>query len=50
MPPTQVETVLTTPNDVLIGKPTTVNMVSIVKKPPTAPKELAPVDACSSLL
>ena len=32
--PTQVETVLTTPNDALIGKPTAVNAVPIVPKAP----------------
>ena len=48
--PTQVETVLTTPNDVLLGKPTTVNAVPIVETPLTTPTVLVPVDACSNLL
>ena len=47
---TQVETVLTTPNDALIGKPTTVNAVPIVETPIIKAKELAPVDACINLL
>ena len=46
----QVETVLTTPNDALIGKPTMVNAVPIVEPPLITPTVLAPVDACSSLL
>ena len=50
MLPTQAETVLTTPNDVLIGNPTTVNAVSIVETPLTTPMELAPVDICNNLL
>ena len=50
MPPTQVETVLTTPNDEFIGKPTMVNAVPVVETPLTTPTELAPVDACSNLL
>ena len=50
MPPTEVETVLTTLNDALIGKPTTVNAVPKVDTPLTKATELAPVDACSSLL
>ena len=48
-PPTQVETVQTTPKDALIGIPTTVNAVPIVEIPPIQPAELAPVDACSNL-
>ena len=48
--PTQVETVLTTPNDALIGKPTTVTDVPIVEMQLTEATELAPVDACSNLL
>ena len=40
MPPTQVETVLTTPNDALIGKPTMENAVPIVEKTLIAPKDL----------
>ena len=50
IPPTQVETVLTTPNDALIGNPTTVNTVPIVETLLMTPTELAPVDACSNLL
>ena len=46
----QVETVLTTPSDALIGKPTMVNAVPIVETLLTKATELAPVDACSSLL
>ena len=42
--------VLTTPNDALIGKPTTVNAVPIVDTPLTTPTVLAPVDSCSDLL
>ena len=49
IPPPQVETVLTTPNDALIGIPTTVNVVPIVEIPLITPKELAPVDACGNL-
>ena len=41
---------LTTPNDVLIGKPTTVNAVPTVKTPLTTPTELAAVDVFSNLL
>ena len=48
--PTHVETVLTTPNDALIGKPTMVHAVPIVDTPLTTPTVLAPVDACSNLL
>ena len=44
--PTHVEKVLTTPNDALIGKPTTVNAVPIVEKPLTTQTVFAPVDAC----
>ena len=50
MPPTQVETVVTTPNDTLIDNPTTVNAVPVVDTPLITPTELAPVDACCSLL
>ena len=39
-----METVLTTPNDALIGKPTTVNAVPIVETSLTTPTELAAVD------
>ena len=46
IPPTQVETVLTAPNDALIGKPATVNAVPIVQTPLTMPTELAAVDRC----
>ena len=46
----QVETVLTMPNDALIGNPTTVNAVPIVETPLTTPMALAPVDTCSNLL
>ena len=46
----QAETVLTTPNDALIGKPTMVNAVPMVDTPLTTPTVLAPVDACSNLL
>ena len=46
--PTQVETVLTTPNDAHIGIPTTVNVVPIVEIPLTVQKELKTVDACSN--
>ena len=52
IPPTQVETVLTTPYDAFIGIPTTVNDVPIVEIPLITPTELAPVnpvDACSNL-
>ena len=48
--PTQVKTVLTTPNDALIGIPTAVNVVPIVGIPLITPTELAPADACSNLL
>ena len=50
IPPTQVETVLTTPSDALIGNPTIVNAVPIVETPLITPTEVAPVDACSNLL
>ena len=50
IPPTQVETVLTTPNDALISKPATVNAVPIVETPLTIPTELAAVDVFSNLL
>ena len=50
IPPTQVETVLTTTNDALIGIPTTVNVVPVVEIPLIMPTELAPVDVCSNLL
>ena len=51
IPPTQVETVLTTPSDALIGGiPTTVNAVPIVEIPLITPTELATVDTCSNLL
>ena len=50
IPATQVETVLTTPNDALIGIPTTVNVVPIVEIPLIMSTELAPVDACSNSL
>ena len=50
IPLTQVETMLTTPNDAFIGNPTTVNAVPIVETPLITPTELAPVDACSNLL
>ena len=50
IPPTQAETVLTTPNDALIGITTTVNVVLIVEIPLITPTELATVDACSNLL
>ena len=49
-PPTQAETVLTTPNDALIGIPTKVNVVQIVEIPLITPKELATVDASSNLI
>ena len=48
--PTQVETVLTTPNDTLIGMPTTVTDLLIVETPLAKATELAPVDACINLL
>ena len=48
--PTQVETVLTTPNDALIGNHTTVNAVPTVETPLITPTGLAPVDAFSNLL
>ena len=50
IPPTQVETVLMTPTEALIGKPTTVNAVPVVETPLITPTELAPVDAFSNLL
>ena len=50
MPPTQVEMVFTTPNDALIGKPTTVKALPTVAKLLTTPTALAPVNACSNLL
>ena len=50
IPPRQVETVLTTPNDAVIGKPTTVNAVPIVETPLTTPTELEAVDVFSNLL
>ena len=40
IPPIQVETVLTTPNDAFIGKPITVNAVKIVDKPLITPQHL----------
>ena len=43
IPPTQVETVLTTPNDPLIGIPTTVNAIPIVEIPLITPTEPAAV-------
>ena len=46
----QVETVLTMPNDVLIGEPTTVNAVPIVDTLLTTATELTAVDAFSNLL
>ena len=49
IPPTQAETVLTTPNDALTGIPTTVNAVPIVEIPLIKPTELAPVDVCGNL-
>ena len=49
IPPIQGETMLTTPNDALIGIPTTVNVIPMVEIPLITPKELAPVDACSNL-
>ena len=50
IPPTQVKTVLTTPNDAFIGIPTTVNVVPIVEIPLITPTEPGLVDACSNLL
>ena len=50
IPPTQVEPVLTTPNDTLIGIPATVNAVPIVEMPPITPTEFSFVDACSKLI
>ena len=50
IPQIQVETVLTTPNDALIGIPTTVNVVPIVEIPLITPTELATVNVCSNLL
>ena len=50
IPSIQVKTVLTTPNDALIGIHTTVNVVPIVEIPLITPVEFAPVDACSNLL
>ena len=50
IPPTQRETVLTTPKGAFIGIPTTVNVVPIAEIPLIMPVELAPVDACSNLL
>ena len=47
---TQVETVLTTPNDALIGSPTMMNAVPVVEIPLNTPTELAPVDAFINLL
>ena len=46
----QVETVLTTPNDALIGMPTMVTDIPIVETPLAKGTELAPVDACINLL
>ena len=43
IPPIQAETVLTTPNDKLIGIPSTVNVVPIVEIPLITPTKLAPV-------
>ena len=48
--PTQVETVITTPNDALIGNPTMVTAIPIVDTQLITPMELALVDACSNLL
>ena len=48
--PTQVETVLTIASEALIGNPTTVTDVLIVETLLAKATELAPVDACSSLL
>ena len=50
IPPTQVETVLTTPNDALIGIPTTEKTVPIVEISLITPMELATVDAFDNLL
>ena len=44
IPPTQVKTVLTTPNDALIGIPTIVNAVPVPGIPLITPTELAPAD------
>ena len=49
IPLTQVETVLTTPNDALIGNPTTVSANPIVETPLITPTELAAVDVISNL-
>ena len=46
IPPTQVETVLTTPNDALIGIPATVNAVPIVEILLITPTELACICRC----
>ena len=46
----QVETVLMTPNEALIGNLTMVNTVPIVEMPLPKATELEPVDVCSSLL
>ena len=47
IPRTQAETVLTTPDDALIGIPRTLNAVPIVEIPLMTPTtKLAPVDAC----
>ena len=48
--PIQVETVLTAPNETLIGIPTTVTAVGTAVIPLSMAIELAPVDACSNLL
>ena len=50
IPPKQGKTVLTTPNDALIGIPTTVNAVPIVEIPLITPMDLAPEDARGNLL
>ena len=47
--PIQVETVLTAPNETLIGIPTTVTAVGTAVIPLSMAIELAPVDACSNL-
>ena len=45
----KVETVLTTPNDVHTGVPTTVHAVPVVEIPLITLTEFAPVDTCSNL-
>ena len=47
---TKVETVLTIASEALIDNPTMVTDVPIVETPLAKATELAPVDACSSLL